>query len=117
MGVSYIPLSSPSISDNRVAVPAYMSPLQQHNLPLVVKYGFSPGITLDTPTRQVLSYIFAPPDNTRLVRIPSLMVQDLLLTISSGLVLFPASHNRVRSPYDYWGEEASKLEDDNFKAE
>jgi hypothetical protein len=66
MGVSYIHLSSPSISDNGLAVPAYMAPLQ-HNAPLGVRYGFSPGITLNTPTRQVLSYIFAPPDNTKWV--------------------------------------------------
>ncbi|KAF9468560.1 hypothetical protein BDZ94DRAFT_1245690 [Collybia nuda] len=92
------PKVSPSILDKGVAVtPTYMPPLQ--NTPLVVRYGFSPGITLETPTRQVLSYIFAPPDN------------------ASDLGPFPASHNRVRSPYDFWGEEASKLEDDNFKAE
>ncbi|TFK40606.1 hypothetical protein BDQ12DRAFT_679740 [Crucibulum laeve] len=69
---------------------------ESHSLPLVVKYGFAPLINLTTPTRDVLSYIFAPPENA-----------------SDST---PFSPNRV-SPYDAWGDLASKLEDDKFKAE
>ncbi|KAJ7857696.1 hypothetical protein B0H14DRAFT_2352091, partial [Mycena olivaceomarginata] len=40
-------------------------PVASHTVPLLVKYGFYPPITLKTPTREVLSYVFAPPENAR----------------------------------------------------
>ncbi|KAJ3910667.1 hypothetical protein F5879DRAFT_928437 [Lentinula edodes] len=67
-------------------------------LPLVVKYGFYPPITLDTPTRDVLSYLFAPPEDA-----------------SSDPNLF--NPGRSKSPYAAWGDQAVKLEDDVFKSE
>ncbi|KAF9013458.1 hypothetical protein BDQ17DRAFT_604579 [Cyathus striatus] len=69
----------------------------QHHVPLNVRYGFCPQINLSTPTRQVLSYVFAPPD------------------ISADTP--PFSPGRQKSAYDLWGEYASKLEDDKFRAE
>ncbi len=56
-------VSSP-IGDNGVpSIPPYHLP-SEPNLPLVFKYGFYPPITLDTPTRDVLSYLFSPPEDT-----------------------------------------------------
>ncbi|EDR13813.1 uncharacterized protein LACBIDRAFT_309226 [Laccaria bicolor S238N-H82] len=69
------------------------------HLPLMVRYGFYPPITLSTPTREVLSFVFAPPDNPNPI----------------DKVAF--SPGRPKSPYEAWGELASKLEDDNFRAE
>ncbi|KAF7346193.1 hypothetical protein MSAN_01846200 [Mycena sanguinolenta] len=63
-------------------------PVASHNIPLLVKYGFYPPITLKTPTREVLSYVFAPPENASL-----------------------------QTPYAPWGELAPQLEDDTFRAE
>ncbi|KAF6757465.1 hypothetical protein DFP72DRAFT_989340 [Ephemerocybe angulata] len=66
-------------------------------LPLNVRFGFHPHITPTTPTKDVLLYLFAPPESTM-----------------DGL---PFSPNRFKSPYDAWGELASKLEDETFRAE
>lgn len=74
-------------------------PLNQHNVPLGVRFGFYPPVTTTTLTRDVLSYVFAPPDNT------------------SDPIPFHLPPGRARSPYDCWGEEASQLESDSFKAE
>ena len=46
---------------------AASAPLNKHTLPLEVRFGFYPPITLATPTRDVLAYIFAPPENTKFV--------------------------------------------------
>ncbi|KAE9403961.1 hypothetical protein BT96DRAFT_973381 [Gymnopus androsaceus JB14] len=87
------------IADNGVvhSIPPYVLP-SGANLPLVFKYGFYPPITLETPTREVLSYLFAPPDNVS---------SDSNLFNSAGL----------NSPYAAWGDQAVKLEDDVFKSE
>lgn len=63
-------VSSP-ITDNSIQnTSPYIMP-SGPTLPLVVKYGFYPPITLDTPTRDVLSYLFAPPeDASRFDRFP-----------------------------------------------
>ncbi|KAJ7254354.1 hypothetical protein B0H12DRAFT_1233393 [Mycena haematopus] len=63
-------------------------PVASHTIPLLVKYGFYPPITLKTPTREVLSYVFAPPENAS-----------------------------AQAPYAPWGELAPQLEDDTFRAE
>ncbi|KAM6494197.1 hypothetical protein JOM56_010558 [Amanita muscaria] len=65
--------------------------------PLLVRYGFHPPITLATPTRDVLSFVFSPPDNVGNTS--------------------PYSTGRPKSFYDAWDENAHKLEDINFKAE
>ncbi|KAF8650147.1 hypothetical protein AX16_005382 [Volvariella volvacea WC 439] len=68
-----------------------------HNFPLLVKYSFYPPITIHTHTRDVLPFLFAPPE-----------------TPVDG----PTQFAQVKkSPYTFWGEYATKLEDDNFKAE
>lgn len=66
--------------------------------PLLVRYGLHPGITLSTPTRDVLKFIFAPPENTNE---PTPYTSPTL----------------IKSPYEAWGELAHKLDDDKFKAE
>ncbi|KAG5651241.1 hypothetical protein H0H81_009361, partial [Sphagnurus paluster] len=97
MSASYSKFSSPSILDNG-AVAA--SALQSHqNIPLPVKYGFRPNINLNTPTRDLLSYIFAPPDD------------------ADHQMPFSSTHGRKPSPYDAWGDQACRLENDSFKAE
>jgi len=78
---------------------AASAPLNKHTFPLEVRIGFHPPITLATPTRDVLAYIFAPPENP------------------NDLIPFHLPAGRARSPYDCWGEEASQLETDSFKAE
>ncbi|KAJ3517439.1 hypothetical protein NLJ89_g492 [Agrocybe chaxingu] len=65
-------------------------------LPLMVRYGFCPPLTTSTPTRDVLTFVFAPPD------------QNEQSVFQAGL---------TRSPYDAWGELASKLDDESFRAE
>ncbi|RDB18033.1 hypothetical protein Hypma_000879 [Hypsizygus marmoreus] len=90
------PISS-AFLDNGALPPSIVS--VQQNVPLSVRYGFHPNITLTTSTRELLSYIFAPPDT----------VDDQ--------IAFPGPHGRPRSPYDYWGDQASRLESDTFKAE
>ncbi|KAJ6512179.1 hypothetical protein C8R47DRAFT_1314218 [Mycena vitilis] len=70
------------------ASPTAQLPVASHTIPLLVKYGFYPPITLKTPTREVLSYVFAPPEN--------------------------ASAQALYAP---WGELASQLENDAFRAE
>ncbi|KDQ62585.1 hypothetical protein JAAARDRAFT_465069 [Jaapia argillacea MUCL 33604] len=54
------------------------------------------GITTHTPSRQVLAYLFAPPDNSSELR----------------------GHYRSAQPsYSDWGEQAIRLEDDAFRVE
>ncbi|KAF5369556.1 hypothetical protein D9758_002551 [Tetrapyrgos nigripes] len=78
------------LSENGSQFP-YMAP----QLPLPVKYGFYPHITLSTPTREVLAYLFSPPDS-----------------VDSS----PFSP-RMRSPYAAWGDLAMKLEHDTFRSD
>ncbi|KAF8194249.1 hypothetical protein BJ912DRAFT_1021497 [Pholiota molesta] len=73
-------------------------PTPQTHLPLMVRYGFCPPLTLSTPTRDVLCFVFAPPDQS-----------------SADSFVFPLGH--IPSPYDAWGELASKLENEHFRAE
>ncbi|KAJ7095959.1 hypothetical protein B0H15DRAFT_82387 [Mycena belliarum] len=80
-------ISSPT-AENGTAPTTPQQPVASHTIPLLVKYGFYPPITLKTPTREVLSYLFSPPEN--------------------------ASPQALYAP---WGELASKLENDAFKAE
>ncbi|KAF8964208.1 hypothetical protein BDZ97DRAFT_1919159 [Flammula alnicola] len=104
-------LSTASSSSNNTSPPAtvkYASPIPetpstpptagQTHLPLMVRYGFCPPLTLSTPTRDVLYFVFAPPDQP-----------------STESFVFPPGH--VHSPYDAWGELASKLEDEKFRSE
>ncbi|TFK73576.1 hypothetical protein BDN72DRAFT_814134 [Pluteus cervinus] len=87
----------PRIVSTLVENGALGSPPFQSNFPLLVRYGFYPPITLHTPTKEVLPFLFAPPE-----------------TMSSE----PTSFAHVKkSHYTHWGELAVKLEDDNFKAE
>ncbi|KXN88208.1 hypothetical protein AN958_07667 [Leucoagaricus sp. SymC.cos] len=55
-------------------------------------------ITANTPTRDVLNFIFAPPENTNE---PTPYTSPTL----------------IKSPYESWGELAHKLDNDKFKAE
>ncbi|KAF7299190.1 hypothetical protein MIND_00867700 [Mycena indigotica] len=71
-----------------VSSPTNQLSVAPHALPLLVKYGFYPPITLKTPTREVLSYVFAAPENAN----P------------------PGS-------FSQWGELAHKLDSDVFRAE
>ncbi|KAF8895414.1 hypothetical protein BD779DRAFT_1499404 [Infundibulicybe gibba] len=87
-GVSTPPLASPTQENGAIAP----IPTQVQSLPLLVRYGFYPPLTLNSPTREVLSYLFSPPEDS----IP---------------------YSRVKSPYALWGELGYKLEDDEFKAE
>ncbi|KAF7291597.1 hypothetical protein HMN09_01250800 [Mycena chlorophos] len=83
------PLTQSSIvPSDGVVSPTTQLPVAPHALPLLVKYGFYPPITLKTPTREVLSYVFAPPENAH-----------------------------PQGSYAQWGELAHKLESDAFKAE
>ncbi|KAJ7644050.1 hypothetical protein FB45DRAFT_999277 [Roridomyces roridus] len=78
--------ASPTIENGFTPPP--QPPPASHSIPLLVKYGFYPPITLKTPTREVLAYLFSPPEN------------------ASGPALFAQ-----------WGELAHKLENDTFRAE
>ncbi|KAG5648287.1 hypothetical protein DXG03_004857 [Asterophora parasitica] len=89
---------SPTILDNGV-ITSPLIPGHQQNLPLGVRVGFYPNVTVSTPTRDLLSYIFAPPDNL------------------NGQIPFGGAHGRKGSPYDAWGDQAYRLENDSFKAE
>ncbi|KAG6890787.1 hypothetical protein C0995_003217 [Termitomyces sp. Mi166 len=89
---------SSSILDNSAAMAPPPIP-NSPNIPLGVKYGFRPHITLATTTRDLLSYIFAPPEP------------------NEDQYSFPPVPGRRPSPYDIWGNQAFRLEDDNFKAE
>ncbi|KAF8908927.1 hypothetical protein CPB84DRAFT_1703318 [Gymnopilus junonius] len=99
-------LSSSSSNSSSPAPPKYVPPTPEapsvqplaspHNVSLMVRYGFYPPLTLSTPTRDVLRFVFAPPDQ---LSEPS----------------FSPVH--VNSPYDTWGELAAKLEDENFRSE
>ncbi|KAJ7134442.1 hypothetical protein C8R44DRAFT_770486 [Mycena epipterygia] len=80
-------ISSPTV-ENGISPTTPQLPAASHTIPLLVKYGFYPPITLKTPTREVLSYMFSPPEN--------------------------ASPHALYAP---WGELASKLEGDAFRAE
>ncbi|KAJ7935527.1 hypothetical protein B0H13DRAFT_2304569 [Mycena leptocephala] len=75
-------------AENGILPSTAQLPATSHTIPLLVKYGFYPPITLKTPTREVLSYVFAPPEN--------------------------ASPQALYAP---WGELASQLENDTFRAE
>ncbi|KAG6830691.1 hypothetical protein H0H92_015167 [Tricholoma furcatifolium] len=88
---------SPSIDNGATMAPPPI--LNHQNLPLGVKYGFYPPITLSTTTRELLAYIFAPPEPTE------------------DPPVFLRGSGRRPSPYDAWGLEAFRLEDDTFKAE
>jgi len=73
-------------------------------------------MTLNTPIRDVLAYMFSPPENFRSV--PSESIG------SSRNVLMPSDSDpstfgqlRARSPYTEWGELAVRLEDEKFRAE
>ncbi|KAH6912531.1 hypothetical protein BKA70DRAFT_765503 [Coprinopsis sp. MPI-PUGE-AT-0042] len=66
---------------------------------LNVHYGFQPRITQDTPTKDVLTYIFSPPES------------------SSAHDLPPIVSIRSSTPYDPWGDVAHKLEDESFRAD
>ncbi|KAF8158327.1 hypothetical protein B0H34DRAFT_450332 [Crassisporium funariophilum] len=102
-------LSSASLNAPSPTTPRYASPIPetqipssppvviQRPIPLLVRYGFYPPITLATSTRDVLRFVFAPPDP------------------ASDPITFSAGHEP--SPYDPWGESASKLADENFRAE
>ncbi|KAK7048273.1 hypothetical protein R3P38DRAFT_2868375 [Favolaschia claudopus] len=82
-------LSSPSpTSENGLSPPPQQLPAVPHAIPLLVKYGFYPPITLKTPSREVLAYVFAPPEN------------------ASSTTL-----------YSSWGEQAHQLENETFRAE
>lgn len=69
----------------------------QPQFPLLVKYGFYPPITTHTPTREVLPFLFAPPEVVSAEPTPFAQVKP--------------------SPYTLWGDLAMKLEDDSFKSE
>ncbi|XP_006462704.1 hypothetical protein AGABI2DRAFT_193809 [Agaricus bisporus var. bisporus H97] len=87
---------SPSVEPTS---PTSFLPSASHNIqPLVVRYGLHPGITLSTPTRDVLGFVFAPPENSN---------EPPAYT----------SPTHLKSPYEPWGDLAHKLDDDNFKAE
>ncbi|KAK7469120.1 hypothetical protein VKT23_003611 [Stygiomarasmius scandens] len=98
-----ISTSSPSAPSNGAPVSPLaengnqLSPYLAPNIPLPVKYGFYPHITLSTPTREVLSYLFSPPD-------PSTADPN------------PFSQ-RMKSPYAVWGDLATKLEHDAFRSD
>lgn len=62
---AYPPASPSPTSENGVQQAAQQLPVASHSIPLLVKYGFYPPITLKTPTREVLSYVFAPPEDAR----------------------------------------------------
>ncbi|KAG6841960.1 hypothetical protein C0991_004448 [Blastosporella zonata] len=96
MGASDFLPSSSSILENGAAM---VPPPNPQNLPLGVKYGFYPHITLATTTRELLSYIFAPPEPSENQHLISPVV------------------GRTPSPYDVWGAHAYRLENDKFKAE
>ncbi|KAF4577000.1 hypothetical protein EYR36_004985 [Pleurotus pulmonarius] len=68
-----------------------------HTGPIPIKFGFYPPITLDTPTREVLLYLFSPPE------------------IASDHT--PFGQTIVKSPYADWGEQAIKLENEAFRTE
>jgi hypothetical protein len=84
--------SLPHIVDN--GIPPYSGA----SVSLVVKYGLYPRITIESPTHDVLSYLFAPPEDA-----------------PSDTNLFNSVQSR--SPYAAWGNLAVKLEDDTFKSE
>ncbi|KAJ8523233.1 hypothetical protein ONZ45_g262 [Pleurotus djamor] len=65
--------------------------------PLPIKFGFYPPITLETPTREVILYLFSPPE------------------IASDQSIF--GQTKVKSPYADWGEQAIKLENEAFRVE
>ncbi|KAJ6557383.1 hypothetical protein DFH09DRAFT_1163997 [Mycena vulgaris] len=81
-------ISSPTTENGSTTPTTPHLPVASHTIPLLVKYGFYPPITLKTPTREVLSYLFSPPEN--------------------------ASPQALYAP---WGELAPKLESDTFRAE
>ncbi|KAG7088535.1 hypothetical protein E1B28_012518 [Marasmius oreades] len=62
-----------------------------------MRYGLIPAITLNTPTRDVLSYLFSPPEHF----------------IDPN----PFSQHRNRPVYTQWGELAEKLADTEFRSE
>jgi hypothetical protein len=88
-------LTSPNVTNGSAAP----SPFPQSALPTtpVYKHGAYPPISHKTPTREILAYLFSPPEPT----------SDLA---SLG-------QPRIRSPYADWGEMANRLEDDDFRAE
>jgi hypothetical protein len=59
------PSSASPTAENGILPSTAQLPATSHTIPLLVKYGFYPPITLKTPTREVLSYVFAPPENAR----------------------------------------------------
>uniref|UniRef100_A0A0W0EVM0 Xylanolytic transcriptional activator regulatory domain-containing protein n=1 Tax=Moniliophthora roreri TaxID=221103 RepID=A0A0W0EVM0_MONRR len=87
-------ITSPTTEDN-ITIPPYLQPGSQ--LPLPIKYGLYPPITVQTPTRDVLAYLFSPPEN---IIDPN-----------------PFAHHRSKSLYGVWGESAEKLADPEFRTE
>ena len=109
-------LSSCSSASPIVNSPASPSIAIPHTLPLMVRYGFFPPITISTPTREVLCFVFAPPDpSTSVFLFFFSLFQILTCASSTNVRVFPDSY--AKSPYDPWGEVASKLDDENFRAE
>ncbi|PPQ89644.1 hypothetical protein CVT25_013831 [Psilocybe cyanescens] len=91
-------LSSASSSASPVPeAPSSPSAITQPHMPLMVRYGFCPPLTLSTPTHDVLTFVFAPPDQP-----------------GNFMSSSPAQGGSV---YDVWGELASKLEDAKFRSE
>jgi hypothetical protein len=109
----HVHVSTPSFLENSLAASV---PHNQHNVPLAVRSGFYPRITLTTPTRDVLCYVFAPPENAELVFLTICIISSPGIHISDQIP-FHLPPGQARSPYDYWGEEASQLQNDSFKAE
>ncbi|TFK28023.1 hypothetical protein FA15DRAFT_665791 [Coprinopsis marcescibilis] len=80
--------------------PSSISPVSNApHFPQSVFFELQPRISLNTPTKDVLSYIFAPPVSSSRNEAPSF------------------SPIQPKSPYDAWGELACKLEEESFRAE
>jgi hypothetical protein len=80
------------------------------------KQGFYPPMTINTPIRDVLAYMFAPPDSIVFVYTINGFLSAISPTFSSS---DPGVFGqlRPRSSYTEWGDLAVRLEDENFRAE
>lgn len=106
---------SPSVEPTS---PTSFLPSASHNIqPLVVRYGLHPGITLNTPTRDVLGFVFAPPENSKYVKRPLNSTFFIVFLLIHSEPSAYTSPTHLKSPYEPWGDLAHKLDDDNFKAE
>ncbi|KAF9267517.1 hypothetical protein L218DRAFT_955389 [Marasmius fiardii PR-910] len=90
--VNTVKLASPT--EDHANTPFY---LQSSALTLPMRFGLIPPITLNTPTRDVLAYLFSPPEHF----------------IDPN----PFSQHRNRPVYTQWGEMAEKLGDAEFRSE